>query len=244
MSNRNSAAEELAEKNMRRWLLAEHTTPRRKPPHHDETIGPYVTISREVGAGGSEIARGVGRELGWEVLDREIVDIMANEYGLPHQAAELMDEKHPTWIEDWFACWFNGYDYSASAYLHWLKRILLLAGQHGQVVIVGRGAQFVLPKEGGISVRILAPREFRIDQVVTRKGLSARKAAAYIDENDRRHQDFAKEFLNHDATDPHMYDIVLNIEKLTVADAVSHIVDAAKVWMAQSEKWRGERVAC
>ncbi|HRX81330.1 MAG TPA: cytidylate kinase-like family protein [Pirellulaceae bacterium] len=243
MSNHHFEVERRAEMNIRRWLSTEHAAGHRKPPHDDESVGPYVTISREVGAGGCAIARGVGRELGWEVLDREIINVMADRYGMPHETVELLDEKHPTWIEDWFASMFAGQRSTGSSFIYRLKRTLLLAGQHGNVVIVGRGAQFILPRDRGISVRILAPRDFRVEQVLLQKGISEREASKYVDDHDRQHEQFTREFLHHDATDPHMYDLVINVEKLVVADAVRLIVDATRAWLLNSTDARATRVS-
>lgn len=227
-------ADRIAEANVRRWVLSQNVAQREPAPRGEEDMGPFITISREKGAGGSEIAAVVAKELGWDVLDRELVDVMADKYSMPHQVAELLDEKHPNWMEDLFATWLAGHDFSSSAYIHRLKRILLLAGQHGNVVIVGRGAQFVLPTERGLSVRILAPRDHRVQRIADRQGISPTEAGDFVDQQDRQHDEFVKEFLHHDSADPHVYDLVINVEKLSIKHAANLIVGMARSWLEQT----------
>jgi len=230
----NTIVQHQAGANIKKWLLAEHAESRRQQSNHKASVGPYVTISREAGAGGSEIARLLGEQLGWDVLDREILDIMTEKYGVPHSAAEFLDEHRSGLLEDWFTGWFAGGNCSQSAYNYHLLRILLLAAQHGNVVIVGRGAQFVLPHDRGISVRILAPLDFRIEQIMLQRGVSETEARKLVLKLDSQHEDFTRSILQHNAADPHMYDLVVNVEKLDVHDAAKLIVDAAQAWMAKA----------
>jgi len=234
MSAQNTSVQHQAGANVKKWLMAEHAESRRQQANHKTSVGPYVTISREAGAGGSEIARRVGRQLGWDVLDREILDIITEKYGMPHSAVEFLDEHRSGLLEDWFTGWFAGSNCSQSAYNFHLLRILLLAAQHGNVVIVGRGAQFVLPHDRGISVRILAPLDFRTEQMMLQRGLTEDEARKLVRKLDKQHEDFTRSILQHNAADPHMYDLVVNVEKLDIDDAAELIVDAAQAWMAKA----------
>jgi len=234
MSTHKTAIDQQAGINIKKWLLAEHAESRRKQSDHELSVGPFVTISREAGAGGSEIARRVGEQLQWDVLDREILDVMAEKYGMPHTAVEFLDEHRAGLVEDWFTTWFTGRNYSQSAYNFHLLRILLLAAQYGKVVIVGRGAQFVLPAHRGISVRILAPLEYRVKQTMVEQQKSRADALKLVKKLDKQHEDFTRSILQHNAADPHMYDLVVNVAKLGVSDAVTLIVNATRSWMSQA----------
>ncbi len=63
-------------------------------------LGPYVTISRLSGSGGSSIAQILAKELAWKVLDRELVEGLARELELDPRRLELMDETTITTIEE------------------------------------------------------------------------------------------------------------------------------------------------
>jgi cytidylate kinase len=226
---------ELANDNVRKWMLAECTHARLARGKVDENVGPYVIISRETGAGGSEIARLVGEKLGWDVLDREIIDYIADKFGTSRSLVEFVDEKRANWIHDVFTTWIEGQDFTQAAYLHRLIRLLLLAAHHGKVVIVGRGAQFILPRNRGLSVRIIAPIEFRIEQVILQRGLGAHDARKFIENSDRQRQEFIKTYFRHKCADPHTYDLVIKLENLVRKDAVNLIVAAVHSWLKESD---------
>ncbi len=149
MPHQHSNVQELAEKNIRKWVQAEHV--RERLPQHGEskTVGPYVAVSREAGAGGSEIARIAAAKLAWDVLDQEIVDYLAERYGSPRHLVEFADERHIGWIEEMLAGNSGGEKWTSAKYVHRLHHLLLLAAHHGNVIVVGRGARYILPPERG-----------------------------------------------------------------------------------------------
>jgi cytidylate kinase len=108
------AIEKKAEENIRKCLHAEHARDRLIKGKVEENVGPYIVVSRETGAGGSQIARMVGQKLGWDVLDKEIVDYLASEYGTSRSLVELVDEKHVSWIENIFTSWIEGLGFTSS----------------------------------------------------------------------------------------------------------------------------------
>ena len=109
-------------------------------------------ISLATGAVGSAVAQRVGSELGWDVLDREIIDIMADKYGVPRDYLEYAE--NTTWTE--------GRDIGQATYLRQLSEILLLATQRGNVVIAGHGAEFLLPNETNFSVLLTQSFDDRV----------------------------------------------------------------------------------
>lgn len=230
MAEHVESIEKQAEANVRKWLFGEHVRHRLV----SGKVGPFIAVSRETGAGGSEIARMVGRKLGWDILDKEIVDYLASEFGTPRSLIELADEKEISWIQDIFTSWIEGLGIASSAYVHRLHELILLAAHHGNVVLVGRGARFILPRERGLSVRILAPLDFRVERVVMLRGLSVKEAREFVDESDHEREAFVKEYFHHSSTDPHMYDLVINVEKMVQEDAADLIVGATRSWMKNS----------
>ena len=221
----------LAEKNIRKWVQAEHVRERLSQDDRKKALGPYVTISREAGAGGSEIARMAGAKLAWDVLDQEIVDYLAERYGSPRHLVEFADERHIGWIEEMLTGNFGGQQWTSAKYVHRLHHLLMLAAHHGNVIIVGRGARYILPPERGLSIRILAPVSFRVEQMAQDKGVTTKAARTLIDKMDRPQALYIKEHFHHAADDAHMYDLVINVEKLSREDAAELIVDAVHNWM-------------
>ncbi|MEQ9411802.1 MAG: cytidylate kinase-like family protein [Fuerstiella sp.] len=227
--------EKLAEKNVRKWVQAKHVRDRLPADRAEEHIGPYLLISREIGSGGSEIARMVGEKLGWDVLDREIVDYLAAHYGTPRSLVEIADEQHISWIEDVLTGWMGRQEWTPAKYVHRLHHLLMLAAHHGDVVVVGRGAHYILPREHGLSVRIVAPLSYRADQIARERGISAREARQVVTDADHQQSVYIKENFHHAVDDAHMYDLVINVEKLGREMAAQLTVDAIQSWIRETK---------
>jgi cytidylate kinase len=231
MTDRAASIERKAEDSVRKWLTADHARERLAQGNVADSVGPYITLSRETGAGGSEIARLVADQLGWDVLDATIVDYMVSKYGTPRSLVEFADEKRTSWMEDLFSSWIEGRGFTQATYVHRLSRFLLIAAHHGNVVIVGRGATCILPRTRGVSVRILAPIAFRVEQVILQRGLSAKEARKFVEDADRQRDAFVREHFHHEGSDPHLYDLLINVQKFTRHDAAKMIVDATQQWL-------------
>ena len=109
-----------------------------------------------------------------------------------------------------------------------------MAAQRGNVVIVGRGARFILPRRAGLSVRIIAPFEFRVEQIILRQGMSAAKAREFVEQSDRQRIAFVKRYFHQNVADPHVYDLVLNVEQFGQDNAVNLIINAVQSWLKRS----------
>lgn len=222
------AISKLAEQRMRQWAIElevkqriEHEEAVKHLPEH---VHPYIAISRDTGAGAGEIAHRVGDILGWEVLDRELLGYMAEQYHLQKGMVEFVDETTTSWILDTFGKWLARQVITESEYVTHLGEIVLLAAQHHSTVFVGRGAQFFLPRDRGLAIQVVAPLSQRIERVMLRDGRSYEETQRYLGQTDRTRREFIREHFQRDVTDPHLYDLVLNLEYLDMAEAVDLIV--------------------
>jgi cytidylate kinase len=96
-----------------------------------------------------------------------------------------------------------------------------------------------LPKAAGFSVRIIAPMEFRVEQIVLRQGVTVQEAKKLIQDSDADRKAFIKTFFHQDVADPHLHDIVINIKQVTPDFAVQLICDAVAFWLQRSGFQRG-----
>lgn len=233
------AIAQIAERNIRQWLLKQEITGRleRASAHEQlaDHLGPYITVSREKGTGASEIAHSVGKKLGWDVLGQELLDFMAERYHTPRHLLEFVDETAASWIYEVFGNWINQQAISQEEYVHRLGKIMLLAAHHGNTIFVGRGAQYLLPRAKGLAVRIVAPLEFRIEQVMRRDGLAHKAAKHRVAETDRGRREFIRHYFHHEGTDADLYDLVVNVAKLGTEGASDVIVAAAHIWLRKSD---------
>lgn len=226
------SASRIAEQRLREWTLqleaqqrnAEEASARELAAQ----IRPYVTISREAGAAGGEIARRAGEMLGWDVLDRELLDLMAEKFQLPRSALGLVDERNSFWSVEVFGKWLEPCLVTQSEYILHLGQIILLAAQNTNSVFVGRGAQFLLPAEKGLTIYIVAPLRDRIRHVQEFLNCSEDHARRYIRDTDKGRRHLVKTHFDKQIGDPHLYDLVINRAHTSIDEAAELIAEQCR----------------
>jgi hypothetical protein len=223
---------EVAERQMRNWALTLQTQQRLAEEEEivsvSQLIRPYLAISRETGVDAGDLAQAVAAKCGWKVLDRELLDFMAEHNHLSRLALEFVDERAVSWFHEMFGKWLDEQLVSQAEYVVRLGRLVLLTGQHESTVFVGRGAQFVLPRDRGLAVRIIAPHKDRIRRVMEKRQCSERVAMKFVDETDYGRAQFIQRYFHRDVTDPHLYDLVINLECMPRDAAIDVITTEAK----------------
>ncbi len=200
-----------------------------------------VTVSREYGSGGGEVARRVARQLGWRVVDHEIVGRVARTLGVSEAEVEVHDEH----VEGFVSRLLRSMQrvdpnlmagapvLSASAeeeekrYQTALADVVQAAVTDGHAVIVGRGSQALLAQRRDVlHVRVIAPLAVRVAYVIQREGLSQEDAQARIQLKDRTRMRYLQSAHNLQSDDPHLYDLVVNSAVLDLDSIASLIVTA------------------
>ncbi|HXT13820.1 MAG TPA: cytidylate kinase-like family protein [Candidatus Angelobacter sp.] len=203
------------------------------------SYGPYLLISREKGAGGSAVGKLAGKRLGWQVFDNEIVDAIAQKANVRRELIESLDERERAMIQEIVQRWLNPKSIGKSGYLAHLREILLTLGHQGDVVIVGRGAQYALPSEFGLRVRMVAPVEVRVRRIAKRENMSLDRARKAIKKSDRERTRLAFKEYRRILTDPLNYDVTINSAEMTVEDATEVVLNALQRKLAVKLKRRG-----
>ena len=219
-----------AERQMQAWALSQQMADRvvsqEACRRRAGQLCNYVAISRQAGAGGSEVARLVGQQLGWPVWDKNLLERIAERYRLDRAMLELVDETESSWLYDVLGTWMDCRIVSHDRYVSYLTRVILAVTRQHHCVLVGRGAQFLLPPDKGLAVRIIAPMEVRAQRVMQQMGLSASQARRYIEETDRGRREFVRRFFHRDIDDPNLYDLVINTARRGIEGTVRQILSA------------------
>jgi cytidylate kinase len=188
---------------------------------------PYlITISREPGALGTTVARAVGKLLGWPVYDRELLDRVAEEMGTRVDHLQRVDERPVSWLEECVRQLTTQYNLSQDRYMVHLITTLRGLAQQGNCVIVGRGANFVVPHETALNVRLVADYKDRMAVLQQLLKVSEKEAARWEKKSSRERFDFVKRRFGKDVSDPHFYDLVLNTSRLSADESAEVIVAA------------------
>lgn len=197
-----------------------------------------VTVSREYGSGGGEIARRLAQHLGWRLVDHEVVVRLAQELQISEDEAALHDEYAESPLERILAN-FQLFDasgvggamppvlFNLGTYHAAVVRIIAAVTHAGPAVIVGRTGQFILRDQPAVlHVRIVAPLEQRIAYVMQREALDRAAAQARIKQKDESRARLAQTIYHASSADAHHYDLVLNSHTYTFDDAVDLIAAA------------------
>jgi cytidylate kinase len=202
-----------------------------------------ITISRQYGAGGSEVARRVAEALGWRVVDNELVEAVAARAGVPANEVAEREERCATFVErlaralavaspEVFPPPGNAGAMAEVPEADLVKITETVVGEiavQGRVVLVGRAATAVLSREAdALHVRLVAPRPFRIQVAATRLGCSAEKAAAVLDETDKMRARYNREYYHRDWNDPLNYHLMINTGVLGFEGAAEVVVGRAR----------------
>jgi len=219
-----------------RWLFGRHPD-RVEPSQSEPAIARFrnVCISREAGAGGGTIGRIVGRTLGWDVYDHEILETIAKRMELTTDEVRTYDELAPSVVQDWILPLREEHYAPQEAYLDHLAKLVQAIGRAGNAVIVGRGANYLLPREQILSVRIMAPLKARAFRLSERMGVSVRTAKRAARDLDRRRLQFDRTMHRANSTDPHNYDMVLDSNSLGLEIAAEVICCAVKAGLPTTE---------
>ena len=175
-----------------------------------------ITITREYGAGGGEVARKLAEALGWELLDRELLHQAAEVEHVPDAELERLDEKALT-MGDRFRL-----HPPHQKYLHGLKAVVETAAERGNVVLVGRAARHLLSERPGtLHLRLVAPKLWRAQRMSQVESWSLDESLARCTETDRVRSRFARYFFGDKATQSAQYDLVFNTERVPLDDVVA-----------------------
>lgn len=199
-----------------------------------------ITISRQFGAGGSLVAKLVAEQLGWSVIDNELVDEVARRIGRPAEEVAEREERVPSFVERLARALVASPEVplvnatpldslDEAEVVKMTEVVVAEVAQHGRVVLVGRAASAVLAREtGAIHVQLVAPRGFRIQVVADRSSIEPKAAEKQINETDAQRARYHKQYYGREWNDPVNYHMVLNTGVLGFEGAAAMIVARAR----------------
>lgn len=205
-----------------------------------------ITVSREYGSGGGEIAARLARRLGWQLVDHAVIEQAARELEVNESEVEKHDEDY---VEESdrpgilsrileklapstpmtggggvFMRPSLPRETETLPYQETMRNIITAAAATGHVVIVGRGGQVLLAdRRDVLHVRIVAPLEQRVAYVVRREGLDTEEARKRVQAKDQARARFMQAQYRSQHEDPHLYDLVINTAVLSLDNAVDQI---------------------
>jgi shikimate kinase len=180
-----------------------------------------ITIEREYGCGGGEIAQLVATRLGWRLWDQRLTEEIARLANCPKATVEAREERNDPLYYRLFKSFLRGsYEGSINApklnlvdsetILKTTRRVVEHVAEKGSCVIVGRGSQqFLKNRQDTLRVFLYAPREDKVRRLLGR-GKSEKEAEELVDSVDRERADFIQKYFNVEWPDRAIYHAMLN----------------------------------
>jgi cytidylate kinase len=181
-----------------------------------------------MGSGGIELARRLGHELGWQVYDREILRVIAENTHTRESILAQMDEKAVGPLSEYLRRLLDSSIPGQVPILRETVSVIWSLARQGYAVIVGRGANWFLSQKSGVRVRTIAPREFRIAAVGRDTATDRATVERTIDEDDQRRAYYIQQTHGQDIENPEGYDLVLNLGVLDLDDAQEIVLTALR----------------
>lgn len=182
-----------------------------------------ISIEREYGCGGGDIAQLLANRLGWKLWDQRLTEEIARLANCPKAVVEAREERNDPLYYRLFKSFLRGsYEGSINApklhlvdsetILKTTRRVVEHAAERGDCVIVGRGSQqFLKNRSDTLRVFLFAPREDKIKRLLAR-GKSEKEAEELVDTVDRERADFIKKYFNVEWPDRAIYHSMINTE--------------------------------
>ena len=180
-----------------------------------------ITIEREYGCGGGEIARLVAKHLGWKLWDQLLTEEIARLANCSKAAVEVREERTDPLYYRLFKSFLRGsYEGSINAHklnlvdsetiLRITRRVVEHAAERGNCVIVGRGSQqFLKNRPDTMRLFLYAPRADKVRRLLAR-GKSEQEAEQLVDTVDRERADFIQKYFNVEWPDRSIYHGMMN----------------------------------
>ena len=180
-----------------------------------------VTIEREYGSGGGEIAQLVSNHLGWKLWDQLLTEEIAKLAECPKAVVQLREERTDPLYYRLFKSFLRGsYEGSLNAYklnlvdsegiLKVTERVVQHVAKKGHSVIVGRGSQqFLRDRQDTLRVFLYAPREDKLRRLLAR-GKNRKEAEQLVDTVDRERMDFLHKYFHVEWPDRAVYHTMIN----------------------------------
>ena len=200
-----------------------------------------ITISRQYGSGGSDVAARIAEALGWRLLDNAIIDKVAEQLGTTVEEVEAREERVPSLAQRLADAMALGSPEmltpiadaslppSDEMLLDVTRRVIAEAIASGPVVLVGRGAQSMLAERSDtLHVFCYAPRPALVARAMRRLNLDAAAAQKAVEETNRQREQFVRKHWNRSWSAHENYHLCVNTDWLGIDGAADLIVGIAR----------------
>lgn len=182
---------------------------------------PIITISRGSYSRGKEIAERLSDKLGYDCISRDIIIEASEEYNVPEVKLVNALSNSPSFLDR--------ITYGKERYINFIQQAFLHQVKKDNVIYHGMAGHFFLKDIPGVlKVRIIAKMEDRIKEVMKRERISEKESSHFITKIDENRRKWSQYLFGINTENPGLYDLVVNIDTISVDHAVQTIADVSR----------------
>ncbi|MBI9097543.1 MAG: cytidylate kinase-like family protein [Spirochaetaceae bacterium] len=183
---------------------------------------PVITISRDAGSFGDEIADSLSEKRGYSLLGPESIVEKLRIKGIERPVIEHFDEKDPGFL--------TKFSDKRDKYIQYLKLIILEECIDNKLVLLGLGGPFLFNSHDSlIRVKVTAPQEIRVERIAEKYECDKILSRRLINQVDHDRMGYAKGFFGKDYKEFNSYDLILNTEYMSIYDGVRLIEEMIRI---------------
>lgn len=194
---------------------------------------PFVTISRQTGAGGVNFPEHIVHHINqenqntgskWMYFDKDILEIVLEKHNLPKEIKKFMPEKKVSEFQDVIEQLFKLHP-NEHRLITKVSDTILHLSHLGNVVLVGRGSNIITShSKNGLHLRLIDKLENRIEHIMNFFKLNRVQALKLIQAEDKNREKYIKKYFNKDINDSSLYSLVINIGAFKIDDVINLII--------------------
>jgi cytidylate kinase len=195
---------------------------------------PFVTVSREPGAGGTPFSHRLAERLNaepggdWAAWGLELVEKISAEAGIARELVQAIEDEPHSWVQDLLEAMSARQDPQHLPQFRIYQRVAVATcalAQAGHAIIVGRGGMFITARiPGGIHLRLVAPLDYRIKQTARQYHVSESVAADRIAQTEANRAGFFARYWPGKVIMPQTFALTLNSAALSLDEMVDCVL--------------------
>ena len=190
-------------------------------------IYPTICFSRKIGVGALEIADLLAEKINYDVVDRELLEHIAQEAKLSQKTVAYFDEKYPGVLNEFAKLLFGEKSFIKSDYTRHLFSVVLSLAVLKPTLFVGRGTHLIIPRDRVLAVRFICSDTHRIKRLARILKVSKREAADKLPQIDKEQSIFFKKAFGKKDAVPYEFDMVINCDHISNTRDAAEIVEVA-----------------
>jgi cytidylate kinase len=190
----------------------------------DIEIFPTICISRKIGVGALELAEKLAKQLGYRVVDREIIEHLSEETELSRQSIATFDERYPGIIREFLGRILGDRLFDLSEYGRQLFVTASFLAHMDKTIFVGRGIHLMLPRNRVFAIRCISSIDYRVQHLAKSLKVTSTKARKIIQQADAEQKEFFSRIHGKDRAATSEFDAVLNLDYIDDLDVAAEML--------------------